>query len=200
MPHLFARFCTIPHVSLRFRTAQPHENPLAGTARPDLHKTVPVRLRVDRTTILLSCAFGLGLSLIILGLSAAQTGREAQRLPASIASINPGPGDSVLRQSQIVVKFADAFDAVLVVDGLELTVTRLDELTAAGGPLPDGAQIALPPTAIYDPGNFTISFLPQDGAEIEGFGQGRHTATVIYWKVDESRDRARSFTWEFSVS
>lgn len=159
-----------------------------------------MRLRADRTTLMLSCAFGVGLGLIGLGFSAAQTGREAQRLPAVIASINPGPGDSVLRQSQIIVKFVGAYDAVLTIDGIELPVTRLDELTSAGGLLPDGAQIDLPPTAIYDPGNFVISFLPQEGAVIEELTQGEHRATVLYWRIDQSRDKARSFSWTFEVS
>lgn len=159
-----------------------------------------MRLRADRTTLMLSCAFGVGLGLIGLGFSAAQTGREAQRLPAVITSINPGPGDSVLRQSQIIVKFDGAYDAVLSVDGIELPVTRLDELTSAGGLLPDGAQIDLPPTAIYDPGNFVISFLPQEGAVIEELGQGEHRATVLYWRIDQTRDKARSFSWTFDAS
>lgn len=159
-----------------------------------------MKLRADKTTLLLSCAFGIGIGLIVLGLSAAQTGREAQRLPDTIASINPGPGDSVLRQSQIIVKFSGAYDAALILDGAELPVTRLDELTSAGGLIPDGAQIDLPPTAIYDPGNFVISFLPQEGAVVEELGQGEHTATVLYWRIDQSRDKARSFTWTFEVS
>lgn len=159
-----------------------------------------MKLRGDRSTLMLSCAFGLGISLIVLGLQSAQTGRDAERLPDAVARIDPGPGDNVLRQSQIIVKFADAYDAVLVLDDAELPVTRLDQLTAAGGPLPDGAQVELPPTAIYDPGNFTISFLPQDGALIEELAQGEHRATVIYWRIDQSRDKARSFTWTFTVS
>ena len=58
----------------------------------------------------------------------------------------------------------------------------------------------LPPTAIYDPGNFTISFLPQDGAAIEEFKQGDHRATVVYWKVTDDKSKSKSFTWEFAAN
>lgn len=157
-------------------------------------------LRVDRTRLALSVGFATGLALILFGFSVAQTGRDAQRLPDVIASINPGPGDNVLRQSQIVVDFAEPYDAVLVLNGLELPVTRLDELAGAGAPPRPGAQLDIPPTAIYDPGNFTISFQPQDGAVVESLRQGEQRATVIFWKIDQTRNEARSFTWTFMVS
>jgi hypothetical protein len=161
---------------------------------------VEMALRVDRTRLALSVAFAAGLALILLGFSVAQTGRDAQRLPDVIASINPGPGDKVLRQSQIIVDFAEPHDAVLVLNGLELPVTRLDELAGAGAPPRPGAQLEIPPTAIYDPGNFIISFQPQEGALIESLRQGEHRAAVIYWRIDQTRNEARSFSWTFSVS
>ena len=157
-------------------------------------------VRVDRTRLALSVGFAAGIALIGLGFSVAQTGRDAQRLPDVIATINPGPGDNVLRQSQIVVDFDGPYDAVLVLNGIELPVTRLDELAGAGTPPRPGAQLEIPPTAIYDPGNFTISFQPQEGALVESLRQGEHRATVLFWKVDQSRNEARSFTWTFSVS
>ncbi len=153
------------------------------------------------TKLAIPLGFALGIILIIAGLNSARTGRDAQKLPAEIASINPGPGDIVLRQSQIFVDFAEGYNAVLILDGLELEVTRLDELSAANGEIiRPGAQVELPATAIYDPGNFTISFQPQVGAEIAGLFQGKHTASVLFWKIDETRERAKSFTWDFSVN
>lgn len=156
--------------------------------------------RLDREKLLISAALALGLVFIVLGVNSAQTGREAQKLPDTIESISPGPGDTVLRQSQIFVDFQAGFDAVLILDGLELPVTRLDELQGTGAQPKPGAQVELPPTAIYDPGNFSISFQPQEGAAITGLFQGRHTALVLYWKVEESRQKARSFTWTFTVN
>jgi len=150
--------------------------------------------------LLIPLGFIIGLALIVLGLNSAQTGREAQKLPAEVSSINPGPGDIVLRQSQIFVDFIDGYNAVLILDGLELPVTRLDELSGATQMIQPGAQVDIPATAIYDPGNFTISFQPQAGAAITGLFQGKHTASVLFWKIDATRDKAKSFTWEFSVN
>ena len=62
-----------------------------------------------------------------------------------------------------------------------------------------GAQITLPATTIYEPGNATLTFDPTPGAAIEDFSQGEHVVKVIYWKVTEGRGSARSFTWTFNV-
>jgi hypothetical protein len=158
-----------------------------------------VKRPVNRQNLLVSVGLGIGLFFIVKGFSAAETGRTAQRLPDVIESVNPGPGDEVLRQSQVFVDFVDGYDAELVIDGISLPVTRLDELSAQSNAKP-GAQVNIPPTAIYDPGNFTISYLPQDGAPIEEFTQGTHKATVIYWKITDDRSKAKSFSWEFAAN
>ena len=44
-----------------------------------------------------------------------------------------------------------------------------------------------------------LEFRPSDGAQIEELTEGRHTATVIYWPIDEGRESARSYTWSFDV-
>ena len=139
-----------------------------------------------------------GLAMILVGFGAGLTGRDASRLPDAIEGISPADGQRVLRQSQVIVDFAEGWDATLQIDGIELPVTRLDELTSDGAAPKPGAQVELPPTAVYDPGNFTISFLPQDGAPIEEFAQGEHTATVRYWRIDGS-SKVRSYTWTFAT-
>ena len=156
---------------------------------------------LNRQNLFVSVGLAVGLTLIVMGFQAGTTGRDAQRLPDVIESINPGPGDEVLRQSQVFVDFVDGYEAVLVIDGIELPVTRLDELTDASGKTPKpGQQVDIPPTAIYDPGNYTISFVPQEGAPIEEFSQGIHKGSVIYWKVTDGRDKSVSFSWEFEAN
>lgn len=152
---------------------------------------------------LLVISFGLaaGMVLIVLGLSAAITGREALNLPDEIEAINPVDGDRVLRQTRVIVDFVPGYEAVLVINGIELPTVRLDELTTVEGAQPaPGEQVVIPPVAVYDPGNASIGFQPTQGALIEEFSQGLHRATVIYWKVDEGRERARQYSWTFSVT
>lgn len=157
----------------------------------------PIWRRFDREKLLLSLGVAAGLVLIVAGLGSATTGREGQRLPAEFESLSPGPGDTVLRQSQIFVDLAPGYEAALRVDGIALETTRLDELTGGGVAPKPGAQVEVPATAIFDPGNYTISFLPQEGAAITEFEQGRHSVTITYWKITDGPSKSRSFTWEF---
>ena len=159
-----------------------------------------MKRRIDKQTLVVSAGVAFGLVLIVMGLSSGATGRDAQRLPAVIERMSPGPGDQVLQQSQIMVDFVDGYEASLMVDGIALDTTRLDELSADGAQPRPGAQVEIPPTAIYDPGNYTISFLPQEGAPITTISQGTHTATVTFWKVIEGPAKSRSFSWEFDAN
>lgn len=160
----------------------------------------PMKRRIDKQTLVVSASVAVGLVLIAMGLGSGATGRDAQRLPDVIERMAPGPGDQVLQQSQIMVDFIEGYEASLVVDGIALETTRLDELSTNGAQPQPGAQVEIPPTAIYDPGNYTISFLPQEGAPITTLTQGMHTATVNFWKVVEGPAKARSFSWEFEAN
>jgi hypothetical protein len=146
--------------------------------------TTKPRRAFDKKLFLASIGMALGLTIIIFGFRTGLTGREASNLPDAIEGISPADDARVLRQSQVIVDF-------------ELPTTRLDELVTTGTQPPPGAQVDLPPTAIFDPGNYTISFLPQPGAPIEQFSQGEHTAKVIYWPIDQDESRARAYSWTF---
>jgi len=125
--------------------------------------------------LLVSVGVAFGLILIGMGLQSATTGREAQNIPAVIEDMRPGPGDQVVQQAQVSVDFVEGYEASLEIDGIALETTRLDELSAEGNSsLEPGAQVEIPPTAIYDPGNYIISFTPQEGAPIEVFSKKEH--------------------------
>ena len=142
-------------------------------------------MKLDPKLLLASMGISAGLVLFVTGLNTGLTGRDATNLPDAIENISPGQGERVLRQSQIIVDF------------IELPTTRLDELISGGAAPAPGAQVDLPPTAIYDPGNFTISYLPQDGAPIEELKQGEHTGKVKYWLIGQGENKARVYTWKF---
>lgn len=157
-----------------------------------------MRRRFNRELLLVSAGIGVGLVFVILGLMSATTGRDSLGYPDAIIDISPAPNDrQVLSQTEISVDLADGYEAVLVLDGIELPVTRLEEV--AGILAEPGQQIELPPTAIYDQGNSLIRFEPTEGAPIEKYSVGVHQAKVIYWKIEDGRNTARSYSWSFEV-
>jgi hypothetical protein len=149
---------------------------------------------------LLVCSFviAIGLTMVILGFQASVTGRKALALPATIEDIDPVRGAvRVPAQTEVFVDLLPGYTGVLVIDGVELETVDRSELGAADQ-VP-GQQVSLPAKTIYEKGNATLTFVPAKGAAIDSFTQGTHTATVIFWKVLESRQRSQSYTWTFSV-
>ena len=130
--------------------------------------------KFDPKLLLASTGIALGLVMMVIGLNTGLTGRDASGLPDAIENISPGNNERVLRQSQVIIDFVEGYQATLFIDDIELPTTRLDELTSNGMQPKPGAQIDLPPTAIFDPGNYTISYLPQEGAPIPAFSRRAH--------------------------
>jgi len=153
--------------------------------------------RIDRTRLFISFGLAFGLVLIIFGFRSGITGEDARLTPQAIERMSPADGDRVLRQAQIIIDFASGYTATLNIDGIDLPVTRLDELSAATGQPAPGAQVELPATAVFDPGNNVLSFQPQASALITSFTQGEHVAIVTYWKILDGQDKARTYTWRF---
>ena len=153
--------------------------------------------RIDRTRLAVSFGIALGLVLIVFGFRSGITGDEARQTPPAIERMSPADGDRVLRQAQIIIDFADGYEATLNIDGIELPVTRLDELSSSGAQPAPGAQVELPATAVFDPGNNVLSFQPQPRALITEFTQGEHVAIVTYWEILAGREKSRTYQWRF---
>ncbi len=153
------------------------------------------RRRIDLGLMIASGVIAAGILLIAFGFLRAVTGDEGIDRPDAIESLSPVEDSvQVLRQERVVVDFEFGYEAVLLIDGIELPTEILGQIEAE-----PGQQLALPPTAVFDPGNAIISFQPVEGAPIEEFTAGLHEATVIYWKTEDGPDTARSYSWSFNV-
>ncbi len=157
------------------------------------------RKRPDMKLLLASFVISCGIVLVVLGVSRSVTGRDQQQLPVAIESVDPLRGAAqVLQQASVFVDLKAGYDAVLILNGVELPLVNLDGSGAGVLPKP-GDQVALPPAAVLEPGNNTITYTPVEGGPVEAFDTGINTAEVIYWKALEGRTRARSYTWTFTV-
>ena len=153
--------------------------------------------KIDWKILVASFGIAAGIVLVVLGVSGSVTGRDQQRLPDAIEEIDPIRGAAqVPQQSRVFVDLQPGYEASLVIDDIALETVSLDEL---GGLAEPGQQITLPPKAVFEPGNVTISYTPVEGGPIESFSTGLHTATVVYWPAVDGPGRARSYTWTFYV-
>lgn len=153
------------------------------------------RRRVDRTLLLICAVIALGTVLVIRGVLTGVTGDDRIKLPDQVESVVPVP-DAVqaLSQTNIFVDLATSYTGVLVIDGVEIPTVNVAELQAS-----PGEQVDLPPVTIFEPGNATLTFTPSEDGVIDEFASGPHQVTLVYWRADEGRERARTFTWTFNV-
>lgn len=154
--------------------------------------------RQQRRLLACSLVIAGGAVMVILGFMSSVTGRKALALPPTIENIDPVRGAvRVPAQTEVFVDLLSGYTGVLIIDGIELqTVDQGDPRYATQVP---GQQVSLPAATIYEKGNATLTFVPSQGAAIKAFAQGSHTAKVVFWKVVESRNRAQSYSWTFSV-
>ena len=54
-------------------------------------------------------------------------------------------------------------------------------------------------TAIFDVGNYIISYLPQPGAPIAELTQGEHKGSVRYWLIKDGENASRTYSWTFFI-
>ena len=145
-----------------------------------------------------SMAIAIGLVLVFLGVSKATTGKEAQKTPDQIESILPvRSAIQVQNQEPIVVDLIEGYTGRLELNGVSIETFSLSDVST--GTFDPGAQVTLPKATIFEPGNFTLTFTPSEGAPVEEYISGVNIVTVTYWKIVDGPNRARSFTWQFDV-
>ena len=154
------------------------------------------------SAMIVSAAFALGLALVLVGVGNSVTGREQSNLPDEIERVQPGLGDKVLNQANIVVDLAPGYTGRLIIDEVPLVTESTAEAE------PTGASAGVPTTSVqfnpdavrFDAGTNTLSFQPGPQAFIERFDVGRHLVKLIYWKITESEVSSFSYTWYFDVT
>jgi len=135
------------------------------------------------------------LALIIYGFASAETGDDAVEITdPAIERVLPMPNALVLRQSQVGADLAPGYRGVLIIDGQEIPTQDAQAPGAAN------SDATVNYDAVFDLAQNTVLFLPREGATIEQFAPGDHQTTVVYWKIDETRDQAKTFAWKFKVS
>jgi len=156
----------------------------------------PVARRLlDVRRLGVSLVIAAALALIVFGFASAQTGDQAVEITdPAIERVLPLPGALVLRQSQIGADLAPGYRGVLIIDGQEIPTQDAQAPGVANN------DVSVNYDAVFDLAQNTVLFLPRQGATIEQFAPGDHQATVVYWKLDETRDQAKTFSWTFKVS
>lgn len=162
------------------------------------------RKRIDVKLLLASLGIAAGIVLAVIGVRTSVTGREQLGLPPEIESVDPISGATqVPQQTRIFVDMVDGYEGVLVIDGVELPTVSLDDVSKTppglGSANGEQEQIDVPEGAVFEPGNVTLTYTPEEGGIVGPFATGTHIAEVIYWKTEDGRQKSSSYTWSFYV-
>lgn len=154
-----------------------------------------MKIRLDRQRLITSGIAALALAFIVYGCNSGVTGAAAVHPPAGVERFVPAPGELVLRQTQIGADLATGFRGILVIDGQ--TVPTYD---LAPNDCSENTQRFTGKDAVFDPGQNTVYYTPGPGSTIERFAPGEHRVSVVFWRLCENQDTAKTATWSFKVS
>ncbi|MFN8022009.1 MAG: hypothetical protein U0Q03_10820 [Acidimicrobiales bacterium] len=156
------------------------------------------RRRFDLKLLLASFGIAVGVVLVVLGVARSVTGREQQGLPDAIESIDPvREATQVPQQTRVQVDLVVGYEASMFIDGVELPTVSLDDVNQAAPGLGEGEQVEIPPGALWEPGNATLTFEPGTSQAIESFTTGEHQVLVRYWRTIDGPATYRTFIWSF---
>ena len=133
----------------------------------------------DRSTLLLLGLGFIAVNFLIAALYLGGRSDEGQAAPIAIERVIPLPGTLIAAQEEIGADLDDTYTGVLLVDDVELPLDQLRVVDALG----------------------QVFYRPREGYDIERLTEGNHSATVVYWPQDKTREEAaKSYTWQFKVN
>ena len=146
-----------------------------GTS-PRLTRNDVIR-RVLITLVVLGC-----IGLLVIAVQRADTGEPDNPRAGSpdiVEFLIPAQGAEVLQQANVAADLAAGWTGTLVINGTEIPEPQL----------------------VREPAQNIVEYRPGPGQVIEQLPPGRNCAQVLTWRVNESRERARTpVEWCFEVT
>lgn len=131
--------------------------------------------------LLILVVAGLAVAAIVYAAQLAQTGEDTTEPALSgedVERLIPARGSEILAQDAIGIDLAAGFDAVLVLNGVEIPEDQLNRRNGVN-------------EVLYRP--------PEDGAAVE-YEAGENCLVALVWPLAEGRAAARPVSWCFNVT
>jgi hypothetical protein len=136
------------------------------------------RRLITRYRVIVSVVLAAAAAALYVGVTQSVDHTTETERTTFVARVEPGPGETALRQARIVAVLQDGYTGVLIVDGLEIPEDQLDRR--------EGLNI--------------VAFTPGKGAEGGILEPGDRCATIVYWNTNSSREAdARDYKWCWKV-
>jgi hypothetical protein len=146
--------------------------------------TLPVgRLPVVVRRVVLVALVLVGLAGVVFAFSKVDTGNEGTEVAVSdtgpVRRTVPPANSEILRQDAVGFDLNAGWTGVLVLNGVEIPRDQLE---------PAGVGIG------------EIRYVVGEGKVVERFVAGENCAQAVAWRVEQTRDDARTVSWCFSVT
>jgi hypothetical protein len=112
--------------------------------------------------------------------------------PAVVREV-PGPGDRVLRQTQVGAELKPGYDGRIIVNGQEVPEDQMQ------GALDPNSKTAHD-FGVRPNNRNEVFFQPGTGKIIDKFSGREVTITIRFWKEADGPGKARTITWQFSIT
>lgn len=116
--------------------------------------------------------------------------------PASdpaVVSQTPGPGDRVLRQTEVGAELKQGYDGRIIINGQEVPE---DQMEGALDPNSKAARSF----GVRPNNRNKVFFQPGTGKIFDKFSGREVTITVRFWREADGPAKARTITWQFSIT
>ncbi len=112
--------------------------------------------------------------------------------PAVVSQI-PGPGDRVLRQTEVGAELKQGYDGRILVNGQEVPEAQME------GALDPNSKAAKN-FGVRPNNRNKVFFQPGVGKIFDKFSGREVTITVRFWREADGPAKARTITWQFSIT
>jgi len=166
--------------------------PVGGGARPHARperRPWPAAARWALTTL----AIGAAVLFFMFATRRTVVGVDGPATDPAVVSQVPGPGDRVLRQTEVGAELKPGYDGRIIVNGQEVPEDQME------GALDPNSKEAKD-FGVRPNNRNKVFFQPGVGKIFDKFSGREVTITVRFWKEADGPTKARTVTWQFSIT
>jgi hypothetical protein len=138
-------------------------------------------------------ALGAAIAFFMFATRRTVVGVDGPATDKAVVSQTPGPGDRVLRQTEVGAELKPGYDGRIEVNGQAIPE---DQMEGAIDPNSREAQ----KYGVRPNNRNKVFFKPGAGKVIGSFSGREVTITIRFWKESEGPGKARSITWQFAIT
>ncbi len=138
-------------------------------------------------------AIGMAVAFFMFATRRTVVGVDGPATDPAVVSQTPGPGDRVLRQTEVGAELKQGYDGRIIINGQEVPEDQME------GALDPNSKAAHK-FGVRPNNRNKVFFQPGTGKILDTFSGREVTITVRFWREADGPAKARTITWQFSIT